>query len=79
MTVTWGDPPGDDKWGPIAAELRSRPGQWARLDNVGRNPRANVTHINRGRMAFAPAGTFEAKVVRGELWARYVGPDNRTN
>ena len=75
MTVTWGEPPADGKWAAIAEELQSRPRHWARLDEVGRNPRAYVTHINRGRLsAFKPPGTFEAKVVRGQLWARYVGP-----
>lgn len=74
MTVTWGEPPTYDKWGLIAAELRSRPMEWARLDDIGTNPRSYVTHIRKGRMsAFRPAGTFEAKVAGGQLWARYVG------
>jgi hypothetical protein len=75
MTITWGEPPtGADRWTAIAEALRSRPGQWAQVENEIGNPKSYVTHIKTGRYrSFSPAGSFEAKVSRGQLWIRFVG------
>ena len=65
-------------WAPIAAALRSRPGEWALV-------RQNAPHstdgnsIKTGRLAaFRPAGSFEARTHtvgagRFDVYARFVG------
>lgn len=81
--LEWEAPPGSttrkgSKWDPIAAALKSRPGQWA---CIGRNmPTGIVTTIRKGGLiCFRPEGAFEA-VVRnhtgrwsGDVYVRYVG------
>lgn len=76
--IRWEEPPAapthHDR---IAADLRSRPGQWALvMERVNRN---NATKIsNAVHAAYLPAGAFEATSVgRGDgttdIFARYVG------
>jgi len=61
----------------IAAELRARPGEWARV--LTGAPPNTTTRIKKGMtVAYRPAGTFDAtarsiKRNRGDIWARYVG------
>lgn len=62
--LTWEDPPttagrpAEYPWHTIAAQLRERPGEWACLGRMKRNP---IGSINAGRIVdFRPAGTFEA-------------------
>lgn len=75
-----------------AAELRSRPGRWARIrffsDGTVTVPRSLATthawKIRVGRYAWAhPAGSFEAvhRPVDGGwgVWARYVGSEDGTS
>jgi hypothetical protein len=83
--ISWEDPPppgGDGTadhrpWAIVAAELRSRPGIWALIDNRSGNI-SLTTRINQGRSWWKPAGSFEAvsRFVDGRLhiYARYVGP-----
>lgn len=64
----------------IAAELKARPGEWARIE-TSTSPNAAssmANHISGARLkAYAPAGSFEAvsRTVDGEyrVYARYVG------
>lgn len=67
-------------WQNVADELRARPGQWA---VVAEGVSASTgTHIRHGRLtAFAPAGSFEARVSgarsdegkASKVYARYIG------
>lgn len=74
----WEDPP-PKRWSLIAAELRSRPGEWALVAENATT--ATTTYINQGRItAFRPAGAFEARSVldprtrrAAKVFARYVG------
>lgn len=83
--VTWEAPPPSARRRPdtrtdhdgIAAELRSRPGEWALLPAAATGM---AGQIRRGDIrAYRPAGTFEA--VRRDsadgirVWARYVGDE----
>ena len=83
--MKWEDPPpargGRGKTGQFhdaIKELRSHPGEWARLSEAvsGAYPAA----IRRGNCGFSPAGAFEGVVrqfdgttKRGVLYARYIG------
>lgn len=77
MSVTFGDIPNrDTRWAPVAAALRERPGEWAKVEFEGTDSscRSTASHIKKGVLkSFRPAGAFEAKTVNYELWARYVG------
>lgn len=83
--LTWEEPPvkgrNRNDWESIAASLKANPNKWA---VVAENVSASTgTHIRHGRLtAFAPEGTFEARVSgakadnggRAEkIYARYVG------
>jgi hypothetical protein len=83
--LTWEEPPvkgrNRNDWNTIAASLKANPNKWA---VVAENVSASTgTHIRHGRLtAFAPEGTFEARVSgakadnggRAEkIYARYVG------
>lgn len=83
--LTWEEPPvkgrNRNDWDTIAASLKANPNKWA---VVAENVSASTgTHIRHGRLtAFAPEGTFEARVSgakadnggRAEkIYARYVG------
>jgi hypothetical protein len=85
--VKWEDPPMSaragrgKKWQEEAAELRSRPGQWAVLREYpsGKRSRAYdlAVNVKQGRIvAFRPYGAFEASVrLDGgvhKVYARYV-------
>lgn len=82
MTLKWEEPDPTPSgtgtvWAQVAAELKARPGQWAlvlemesgnvKLNNTGRTIRSGAT------VPFRPAGSFEAIVQRGKLYARFVG------
>lgn len=59
----------------IADVLRSRPGQWAALPDV---PGSSAGNIKGGTLqAYRPAGSFEAQMMQGVLYARYVGSARR--
>jgi hypothetical protein len=84
MPVEFGDLPplprhhrgGTVRWEAEAAELRSRPGEWARLTTMPNNSSATSfsSAINNGdRLAFRPAGTFEATTRGADVWVRYIG------
>jgi hypothetical protein len=86
IEINWEEPPESllarqrRDWRGIADELRSHPGQWA---VVAEGVSASTgTHIRHGRLtAFAPAGTFEARVSgardsdgrANKIYARYIG------
>jgi len=59
----------------IAEVLRSRPGRWALVPEVGINL---ASAVNGGGMAtYRPAGTFEAVVRQGQMYMRYIGAPAR--
>lgn len=64
------------KWAAIAAELRARPGEWAKVSTSTSNGTAYqiASQLRLGKYRpFQPAGQFEA-VKRGfDVWARFVG------
>lgn len=63
------------KWSVIADELRSHPGEWAKVDAAETVPSARNRQaaIRNGRLSGMPRGQFEA-VTRGlDIWARFVG------
>jgi hypothetical protein len=75
VTVQWLKSPADSKWTRCAAALRNRPGVEAKLDVPSANPSTDANRINHGVLAaFRPAGHFQARVVGGEIWARYSPP-----
>ena len=83
--ITFGDPPphGNDgtirgkvDWYSIADQLRSRPGEWAKIRTATTKGTAGgtVRRIRIGKFkAFTPAGSFEATGRGVDIWARYVG------
>lgn len=61
--IVWQDPPPDGRarnnWTAVAAALRARPGEWALVASGASSSLA--TQIRSGRrVAFGPAGSFEA-------------------
>jgi hypothetical protein len=82
--MEWSDPPPPpvrkgSQWDPIAAALKSNPGQWAKVVTDG-----NIslkTDAERGVLrCFRPAGSFEGRVVispgkrwQGDVYLRYIG------
>lgn len=88
--IRWEDPPTEHgnakpkkppKFQPIADALRGRPNEWALIDDSRTHGSAGsfAHHIRNGSGPWAPAGTFEAKVIgsagasRARVYARYVG------
>lgn len=59
----------------FAAELRARPGEWARWPKVLTENTLRVlpTQINKGRYVSFPAGEFEAATRDGIVYVRYTG------
>lgn len=83
-SLVWEAPPErrthSSKWQKIAAELRSRPGEWARICEVGSISLATNTagNIRRGNYKGIVAGEFETRSVTPKdgpyyVYARYVG------
>lgn len=82
--LVWEEPPPKpvrkgSQWDPIAAALKSNPGQWAKVISNG-----NVSLKSDAEKAvlkcFRPAGSFEGRVVlgkgkrwEGDVYLRYVG------
>ena len=64
-------------WGAEADALRANPGQWAHFeeyDDMTTTQRTNLAgNIKRGALKAFKDGTFEARVIKGELWVRFVG------
>ena len=82
MTVEFGELPdgplpqtGNRVWRSIVEQLRTRPGQWAKVRTVGSHQSALVTATNLriGRTEGTVRGEFEAAVRDCDVWARYVG------
>lgn len=72
MTVRWLKSPADNKWTRCANALREHPGVEALLDVTSANPSTDANRINHGVLAaFRPAGHFQARVVGGQIWAKY--------
>lgn len=70
------DPRGrKSRWTDLAAELRARPGEWARLPGTWSSGQASA--INQGKLKDFPAGEFEATGRRTEggyaVWVRFTG------
>ncbi len=66
------DGPDRIDWRPVARALRAAPGVWHYITSEGR--RVVPAHIRRGSpKAFGPPGSFDARVVGGALYARFVG------
>lgn len=69
----------------IAEKLRLRPGEWARIAQYDSPASAYATawRIKAGSAAYAPKGAFEAESrtdgTKGQVWARYVGEEARTD
>jgi hypothetical protein len=88
--IEWGDLPSSARgstrrgpvWDQVAEELKSRPGEWAKIRSQTTDP-SICNRINKGfTTAFQPAGSFEATTRavksddgkrRVDIWARYVG------
>jgi hypothetical protein len=65
------------QWTPILDQLRDRPGEYALIDDDAKRP-ALVTQINKGKIAGAEEGEFEATSHVNEdgsfsIYARFVG------
>ncbi len=64
-------------WGEEAAALRANPGQWAHFEEVDDKSTADkgtlAHHIKRGKLKAFRDGVFEARVIKGQLWVRFVG------
>lgn len=84
-SISWESPSahqssrGQNDWTGIAAALRGRPGDWAKVFTGKRSTASNnAERIKTGVGAFKPQGAFEA-TTRGngdgavDLFARYVG------
>lgn len=72
MPVRWVNERADSKWHACANALRDRPGVEAVLDVTSANPSTDANRINHGVLAaFRPAGHFQARVVGGQIWAKY--------
>lgn len=82
MSVEWRKPPRgserNDSWASILNELRTRPGEWARV-STSATP-GIASHIKTGKLGKAKPGEFEAISVKGnhtddrrDIYARYVG------
>lgn len=79
MSITWCPPPaitGKRKWTAEAAELRTRPGQWAVIDTKTAQHAADsmAYAINIAQLkAFQPAGDYEACARGKSVYVRYLG------
>ena len=88
--IAWEDPPprrrsaGRRDWSTVARELRSRPGEWARIFEAGEGDveSERAKSITQGvrtanLTAFAPRGAFESayrsESDRSAVYARFVG------
>jgi hypothetical protein len=81
MTFEWEDPPPPRPGGnrasqaqQLAARLRTKPGEWARIGEYLRPSSAQqrARDISHGiPRAFQPRGAYEARVSGGKVWARY--------
>lgn len=67
-------------WEKEAAALRDNRYEWAHFDEyddaTSQQRGAFAGHIRGGHLkAFRPAGSFEARTVKGKVFVRYVGDD----
>jgi hypothetical protein len=72
--ITWEEPPGKDRrnWHAIADALRANPKTWARVESA--NDARHAHYINSAKSkAFEPAGSFQAMLRKGHVYARFVG------
>ena len=64
-------------WGEEAEALRTHPGQWAHFedaDTLTTGAKGSlVNNIKRGVLKAFNGGRFEARVIKGQVWARFVG------
>ncbi|NKS52558.1 hypothetical protein GS500_04680 [Rhodococcus hoagii] len=61
------------KWAWFADELRSNPGQWAKMPTTSLNPGNTAYQIRLGRLTGFDAGQFEAASVKGSVYVRFIG------
>lgn len=81
MNITFGELPAarttSGAWVEEALALRTNPGQWAHFPEFDSRPyahRASFTQsVRSGRIKAFRSGQFEARVIKGQVWARYVG------
>ena len=63
-------------WSEEADALRSNPGQWAHFEDYdakSTSDRTNLTqNIKRGNLKAFKEGRFEARVIKGQVWARFI-------
>ena len=63
-------------WREEAETLRNNPGKWAHIENYDDRPSAHKAtlagNIKAGRIKAFRDGTFEARVIEGQVWARFV-------
>lgn len=78
--IEFGELPADTRrsgnWVDIAAQLRARPGEWAKIRTFPSkgSAGASATHIKKGTYeAMRPAGAFDATSRGCDVWARYIG------
>ena len=79
--IEWAEPParrngkGNSKWLPVIAELKKRPGQWAKITTLGSSTTAHnlAREIQRGAGHWGNEGTFEAAGRGCDVYARYIG------
>lgn len=93
--LVWEDPPepgsgkaASNKYAPIAAELRTQPGKWARVGVYNAVSKAStITNaVRTGAAGFSPKGAFQAtsRTIKGgmqgqkviHLYVRYVGGED---
>lgn len=64
-------------WGEEASALRANPGKWAHFEDFDTASTSKTgsfaQQIKGGKLKAFQNGTFEAKVIRGQVWARFVG------
>ncbi len=59
-------------WSPKLDQVRTRPGQWAKISTKGTKTAANSTRTNlKLRYTTAEGGSFEFKVVNSDIYARF--------
>lgn len=81
VEIEWSEPPdnpralGNTKYGAVAAQLKSRPGEWAKIADFTspQSARNFAGNLRRGLGVWSPKGHFEAVAREGKVWARYVG------
>ena len=81
MSIRFADLPSGrtsrNAWGEEAAALRANPGKWAHIEDYDENTQAQkgsfTQGIKSGRLKAFRGGNFDAKVIKGQVWVRFIG------